>query len=110
MTEAKTKDAPKAQTTASTKTTAEGLPEGWELAHESEGYLIASKLVDAGLGQQRVSESGADMAALTAACEAYDAHQEAVSAGREEEPQPEPQTMESVDVDAIAAEQEADAA
>ena len=83
MTETKTKDAPKAEQ----KTTKDALPEGWELAHESEGYLIASKLVDGGLGQQRVSESGEDMAALVAACEAYDAHYEAATA----EPEPTPQ-------------------
>jgi len=56
------------------------LPDGWFAVNAQEGNYTAEKTVES-LGLQKVSEGGATIELLVAACEAYDAHLARVAEG-----------------------------
>lgn len=47
------------------------MPDGWQLVSQEEGFFTAERYVQS-LGLQKVTESGADLATLAAACQTYD--------------------------------------
>jgi len=67
--------APEAVTTESS-----GLPQGWQIVQNGPDYFTAERYVES-LGLQKVSEGAASLEELVAACEAYDAHQDALAPG-----------------------------
>src|SRR5262252_5441441 len=52
----------------------------WTVVQDGPDYFTAERYVES-LGLQKVSEGAASMEELAAACEAYDAHQEALAPG-----------------------------
>src|SRR5262252_6103166 len=69
-----------AEQEAQATTDSSGLPQGWQIVQNGPDYFTAERYVES-LGLQKVSEGAASLEELVAACEAYDAHQDALAPG-----------------------------